>query len=174
MLVRGSEAQPHAAELHRFLLGRGVAVACVTNNSCLTPEEQSQHLAGLGLGVPAGNVITSAVATRHYLDELAPPGSRLMAVGMRGLREALFEDGVYAEAAVDADYVVVGLDLDFDYRTGRRAARALTAGARLVGTNADRARPTQDGLEPEAGALPPRPPQARPANRRLAADGRSR
>ena len=52
-----------------------------------------------------------------------------------------------------ADAVVVGWHREFDFQGLARAADAVRAGARLIGTNEDATFPTPDGLLPGAGAL---------------------
>ena len=61
--------------------------------------------------------------------------------------------GVRIVEAGPADAVVVGWDRGFDFSRLARAADAVRAGARLVGTNEDATFPTPDGLLPGAGAL---------------------
>jgi ribonucleotide monophosphatase NagD (HAD superfamily) len=53
----------------------------------------------------------------------------------------------------DADVVMVGFDLGFDYERLRLAARAVDRGARLIATNDDATYPTPDGPIPGGGAL---------------------
>ena len=69
----------------------------------------------------------------------------------RGASTAIVNDGETDPGPVDA--VVVGLHRDFDYRRLAVAARALHAGARLIGTNADPTYPTPSGLDPGGGSI---------------------
>ena len=153
VLQRGSSAQPAADELLRLLALRDVKIACITNNSMHTSTQISRQLQRLGVPVPAKNIVTSADVTRSYLDSVAHPGAHLLIVGMGGLRRALLNDGRYREDHEAPDFVVVGLDQRFNYRTGSQAVRAITTGARLIATNDDRLRPGDSGVEPEAGAI---------------------
>ncbi len=153
VLHRGEAAQPFAAELLRFLEAQGVALACVTNNSTLTPEEHQGSLAGMGMDISASRILTSALVTRCYLEQIAPLGSRLSVIGMSGLYEALLGDGYFRADTLTPEFVVVGLDLGFTYHKGRDAARAILGGAAFIGTNGDALRPTEQGVEPEAGAI---------------------
>jgi ribonucleotide monophosphatase NagD (HAD superfamily) len=52
-----------------------------------------------------------------------------------------------------AEAVVVGWTRSFTFEAVARAAAAVRAGARLIGTNEDPTHPTPDGLLPGAGAL---------------------
>lgn len=153
VLHRGEAAQPFAAELLRFLKTQGVAVACVTNNSTLTPREHHASLLDMSMEVPASHILTSALVARKHLEQVAPSGSRLSVIGMAGLSEALLGDGYFHADTRNPEYVVAGLDLGFSYRKGRAAARAILGGAAFIGTNGDTLRPTEGGVEPEAGAI---------------------
>jgi 4-nitrophenyl phosphatase len=105
------------------------------------------------MDVPATHIMTSALATRQHLQQVAPRSSRLFVVGMSGLQEALLGDGYFRVDTHTPEFVVVGLDLDFTYYKGRAAARAILGGATFVGTNGDALRPAEEGVEPEAGAI---------------------
>lgn len=153
VLHRGEAAQPFAAELLHFLAAQGVAVACVTNNSTLTPDAHRAHLASMGMEVSSAHIITSALATRQHLQRVAPRSSRLFVVGMSGLQDALLGDSYFRADTRSPEFVVAGLDLGFTYRKGRAAARAILDGAAFIGTNGDALRPKEQGVEPEAGAV---------------------
>lgn len=153
VLHRGETAQHYAPELLRFLEVQGVEVACVTNNSTLTPEEHRTSLSDMGMNIPTSRILTSALVARHHLEQVAPPGSRLSVIGMAGLQDALLGDGYFHADTRTPEFVVAGLDLSFTYRKGRAAARAILGGAAFIGTNGDALRPTEQGVEPEAGAI---------------------
>jgi len=110
-------------------------------------------LLDVGMDVPASHILTSALVARKHLEQVAPSGSRLFVVGMSGLQEALLSDGYFRADTRTPEFVVAGLDLAFTYRKGRAAARAILGGAAFVGTNGDALRPTEGGVEPEAGAI---------------------
>lgn len=152
-LYRGQTALAGVRELLAFFDEQQIAYACVTNNSTLTPEQYEAKLAKMGLQVSAARVITSSVATRRYLEERAPRGTRTYAIGMRGLHEALFGDGYFVLDEQRPEYVVVGLDSEATYAKFRIATLAIRAGAAFIGTNPDLTLPTEEGLLPGAGAL---------------------
>jgi 4-nitrophenyl phosphatase len=83
-------------------------------------------------------------------------GKKAMAVGAQGLRAGLEAAGVTIDDGDSVDglnYVVVGWDGDFDYRTMKRACLAVRGGAELLATNSDATFPAPDGLWPGAGAI---------------------
>ena len=148
------EGIPGSAEAVARLRAAGATVAFVTNNSADTIDAQVAALAAVD--VPAeGAVLTSAMAAA----ELLRPGERALVVGGAGIFEALAARGVEALDAHEHsdptgfDAVVAGIDRRFDYETLRRAASAVRAGARLIGTNDDATYPTAAGPIPGGGAL---------------------
>ncbi len=126
----------------------GHQVLFVTNNSYPPIAEVEGALARIG--VPAeGDVLSSSMAAARLLQ----PGERALVCGGPGIVEALERRGI--EVVVDgrADAVLVGFDRAFDYERLRRAAAAVRAGARLIGTNDDATYPTPEGPIPGGGSL---------------------
>lgn len=151
------EPIPGSVEAIAALRASGRRVLFVTNNSAAPVAE---HEAALdAVGIPArGDVVSSAMAGAALVE----PGERVLVAGGPGVVEAVERRGAVAvhntgefdDAELAAfDAVVVGLHRDFDYRRLRAAARAVTAGARLIGTNGDTTYPTPSGLDPGGGAL---------------------
>jgi HAD superfamily hydrolase (TIGR01457 family) len=153
VLYRGSRLLPGVPGFLAFLEARGVACACITNNSTLTPEEYEAKLASLGVAVPAQRVVTSALATSRHLRARHPRGTTVYAIGMNGLRQALFADGYFVEADIRPQLVVQGADFEVTYAKLKTACLAIRAGARFVATNPDRTYPSEEGLVPGAGAI---------------------
>jgi 4-nitrophenyl phosphatase len=74
------------------------------------------------------------------------------AIGEEGLITALSEAG-YRFDEERPDAVVVGIDRDFHYDKMKKACLAIRNGARFIGTNGDKALPTEEGLLPGNGSL---------------------
>src|SRR4051794_32019140 len=143
-------AIPGAADALAKLRAAGEQVVFLTNNSGPTLAEQAAKLTAAGVQAAPDEVVSSATAAAGLLD----PGQRVLVVGGDGVREALA--GAGAKLVDDwrqADAVVVGRTLEFDFAMLDCAARAVRGGARYIGTNGDPTFPTPDGLEPGAGAL---------------------
>ncbi len=149
VLWRGAAPLPGAAEAVARLRGRGDRVVFVTNNSAGTVAEQLAKLGRMGAPSGADDLITSAQAAAGLL----APGTSALACAGPGVREALGARGVRVVEEGPADAVVVGWHRDFDYDGLARAADAVRAGARLVGTNEDATYPTPGGLLPGAGSI---------------------
>src|SRR3954471_8938222 len=75
VLYRGQLPLPGVNDMLALFERRGIAYACVTNNSTLTPEQYEAKLAAMGIAIPAAQVITSSVATRRYLESQVPRGT---------------------------------------------------------------------------------------------------
>jgi 4-nitrophenyl phosphatase len=155
VLYRGDEPLPGVAALLDLLTRRGRGFILATNNSTATPASYVTKLARMGLAVPAEAILTSALATRDYLQAELPPESGLYVIGSPALREVLFTGTPFYPVADEEQpaAVVVGLDLAFDYAKLQAANRAIRGGARFVATNADATLPTENGLVPGAGSI---------------------
>jgi 4-nitrophenyl phosphatase len=142
------EPIPGSADAVVRLRAAGERVCFVTNNSSERVGDQEAKLAAFG--IPAeGDVLTSAMAAALLLQ---PAQTALVCAGP-GVDEALERRGVRTVRTGDADVVVVGFHLDFDYGRLRAAHAAVMHGARLIGTNDDTTYPTPEGPIPGGGAI---------------------
>jgi 4-nitrophenyl phosphatase len=152
VLYRGNEAIPGTGRFIEFLRENGIAFVLATNNATRTQQQFVKKLAGMGVTVQASEVLTSAQATAGYLAGIAPQGTRVFAVGMDGLQEALLEAG-FTLVEDDAEYVVVGMDFSICYERLAQATLQIRAGAPFIGTNPDLTFPSEQGIVPGAGSL---------------------
>lgn len=153
VLYRGKQVLPGVHDLLTFLDARGIGYACITNNASMTPGQYEDKLAEMGVAMPTQRVLTSALVTARYLRGAYPHGTRVLVVGMRGLREAIFGDGHFVEDLSFPELVVQGVDFELTYTTLKDATSAIRRGARYVATNPDRTFPSEEGLVPGAGAI---------------------
>ena len=149
------EPVPGSVEALRFIESAGTRVLYVTNNSFSTVSEQEGHLAAIGVDA-TGKVVTSAMSAASVLER----DQVVLVCGGAGLREEVARAGCEVVVAHEHpgerrqyDAVVVGLYREFDYTVLADAQRAVTGGARLIGSNSDRAYPTGDGLLPGGGSV---------------------
>jgi 4-nitrophenyl phosphatase len=152
VLYRGTQAIPGTAGFLGFLRAHGIRFVLATNNSTRTPAQYVAKLAGMGVSVEPGEILTSAQATAAHLAAVAPPASRLFVVGQDGLIQALQEAG-FVLVEEEAAYVVVGMDFDVCYPRLAQATLLIRAGATFIATNPDRSFPSERGIVPGAGAL---------------------
>ena len=156
-VYRGDQAIPGAGALFSDFAASNQPFRFITNRSNRTPSTIASHLNGLGIPCTSDHVITSADAAA----ELAR-GKTVFCIGENGLTDALLHAGArvltaslpFEElAAACPDFVIVGFDRSFDYRTLTVASRLVRAGAMLVSTNPDPFINSASGLVPENGAL---------------------
>ena len=122
-----------------------------TNNSSRLPEQYVAKLARFGVEVPAERILTSSQAAATYLANLAPPGTRVYAIGEDGVRGALKQQG-FVLTDDGAEHVVVGWDRQLTWNKLTTAALLIHAGASFIGTNPDTSYPTERGPAPGNGA----------------------
>jgi HAD superfamily hydrolase (TIGR01450 family) len=140
---------PGAVEAVARLRGAGERVLFLTNNSSGRVGDYLHKLTGLGIPTAREDLVTSAQAAALMLE----PGATALVCAGPGVEEALRERGVTTMREGTADAVVVGWHTDFDYARLTAAFRAVSAGARLIGTNDDATYPTPDGLLPGGGSI---------------------
>ena len=127
----------------------GVRVLFATNNSAPTRTELHARMANCGITTTDEDLLSSADVAADML----APGTTAHVLADDGVREALERRGVRLVDHGPADAVVVGWTRTFTFDAVDQAARAVRAGARLIGTNEDPTHPTPDGLLPGSGAL---------------------
>lgn len=149
VLWRGEQPIAGAADAVGRLRAGGTRVVFLTNNAGATVADHLAKLARMGVPAAPGDLLTSAQAAVTLL----PPDAAVLPCAGAGVREALAAAGIRTVEEGPADAVVVGWHRTFDYDGLARAADAVRAGARLIGTNEDATYPTPDGLLPGAGAL---------------------
>lgn len=151
VLWRGDEPMSGLKEFFAFLRQNRVGFVLATNNASRTPEQYVAKLARFGVEVSPECVLTSAQAAAAYLATIAPPGTRVYAIGEEGVRRALEERG-FVLAGERAAYVVVGWDRKLTWDKLATAALLIHAGAGFIGTNPDTNFPTGRGPVPGNGA----------------------
>lgn len=153
VIYRGHTQLAHAREFLDELDAHGIPFIMATNNSMNTPEQYVAKLAGMGITVPADRILTSSLATRGWLQEQYPAGTRVFVIGMDSLYQAIFDGEYFQPAGTDADIVVVGADFGVTYEKLKIATLAIRNGATFVATNGDKTFPTEEGQIPGAGAI---------------------
>jgi 4-nitrophenyl phosphatase len=156
VLYRGDAQLPGVVDLINALEIRDIPYMLATNNSMSTPASYVKKLAKMGISTKPEHILTSATATRVYLNEHLPAGSKIYVIGMPPLSEQLFDDSPHVRSeqpSEDTAAVVIGLDLEFTYAKLKAGAMAIRNGARFIATNTDATLPTEEGLVPGAGSI---------------------
>lgn len=154
VIYRGNTLLPDVLEFLDFLEASRRSVLYVTNNATRTPAMFVDKLAAMGIQAVPSQILTSAEATGGWMERHAPAGSKVQLVGGAGVWSALLARGFEpANSPTDAQYVVVGMDFNLDYRKVADATLAIAAGAEFIGTNEDATFPSEEGDIPGAGSI---------------------
>ncbi len=153
VLYRGQTILPGVAEVIAYCQQHDLPFATITNNATRTRQQYEQKLHAMGLAVRGDQVFTSSIITNAWLRTHYPAGTRVLAIGMRGLSDELFGDGYFVSDEEQPQLVVQGADFELTYERLKRGCLAIRAGARYILTNPDRTFPTEIGLVPGAGAI---------------------
>jgi HAD superfamily hydrolase (TIGR01450 family) len=148
----GDDPIPGAAAAIGRLRASGRAVGFFTNNSFARRADLIEKFAAHDIEADEHDIMSSAEAAA----DLVAPGERVFVLGGNGIVEALQAKGIEilpAEASMHAEVVIVGLDRDLHFDRLTAATRAVSGGARLIGTNDDATYPTPSGPLPGGGAL---------------------
>src|SRR5687768_16345553 len=156
VLWAGDVPLPGLLDFFAALRARHIRFELATNNASRTAAQYVTKLAYMGVTVAREEVLTSAVATAHYLRSQANGrGKKVFVIGEDGAREALLEEGFTLTALSDisADYVVCGMDRGLSWDKLATATLNVRAGAWLIGTNPDTTLPTERGITHGNGAI---------------------
>ncbi|HUP27075.1 MAG TPA: HAD-IIA family hydrolase [Chloroflexia bacterium] len=154
VLYRGDQALPGAQRLFPALRAAGIEFLLLTNNATLTSAEFSEKLARMGIAVRPEAILTSAGATALYMKEHFPEGGGVNVIGSSSLLSTVTSDPAFHPDGWQPNFVVVGLDLRFNYDALQRACSAIRRGAHFIATNADATLPVEGGEQwPGAGSI---------------------
>ncbi len=155
VLWEGNNPLPGLADFFLFLRRREIRILLATNNSSLTPESYREKILRMGVPVTLDEILTSAMATAEYLKTVARPGDKAYLIGEEGLARAVASAGIEVADpdALDARYVVVGMDRNLSWNKLACATINLNRGARFIGTNSDVTFPTERGIAHGNGAI---------------------
>lgn len=152
VLWRDSQPLGNLPDIFERIDKLGWKVCLATNNSTASIEEYLLKIGSLGVNLQPQQVITSSLATAHYLFRKYPNGGQVYIIGETGLIQALEERG-YTQSEEDALAVVVGFDRQVTYEKLCRATLLIRSGLPFIATNSDKTYPTPQGLAPGAGAI---------------------
>lgn len=139
---------PGVKEVYRKLKELKKNILFISNFTILSRAGIARKLNSLGIEVKVKQVINSGYVAAKYLEEK----SSVFAVG-RGLREELRKNKVGLTSGLDAEYVVIGHDLDFNYNKLKTAVNCLLNGAKFLTTARGRLFPFRRRMYPGTGAI---------------------
>lgn len=155
VVYAGSAPIRHAAETIEQIRAAGMRAAYVTNNASRTPQQVAQKLASVGVRASAEDIITSAQVAAELLASRLEPGSPVLVVGDRGLREAVEANRlrVVDDASESPVAVVQGHSVHTGWRQLAEATIAVRSGALWVASNMDTTIPSDRGILPGNGSM---------------------
>lgn len=152
-LYLGEDLLPGAGETLHTLRQAGSRIAFVTNNPTHSRAFVVQKLNRLGITAESEEIVISTRVLVHYLTQRAP-GCRVFPVGEQPLTDELIAGGFQIEHDPRRiDFVIASFDRTFNYAKLQTAYDAITHGARLIATNADRYCPVPGGGQPDAASV---------------------
>src|ERR1700685_3763703 len=152
----GDMCTPGAPEAVAQLRSAGKAIAFLTNDSRMMPEDYVRKLWALGVQAGLEEGITAGSALQHVLAERRPPTSALV-IGSEAVFRHVTDGGCRivngTDRAEEADVVVVAGHDELTFAELRDATRALLGGAGLLAADKDPVFPDRDGMSPGTGAI---------------------
>ena len=159
VVYRGQTLIKNVDNLIQELKDLSVKVVYNSNNSTITREMYVERLKSLNIPCKFSDFYTSASITAMEITKIQEK-SNIFVIGEIGLREelkAMGHDVIKKPSKSkydDIDFVVVGLDVHFNYNNLAIAQRCILEGhAQFYATNADTTLPVSDGLMPGAGVM---------------------
>lgn len=151
-MYHGRNIIPSAKQLVDYLQLNQLPFYFFTNNASRTPTENADHMINIGYqNIIPSMFYNSSMACVAYLKKNFP-GKQVMMVGQAGLQEELLRNG-YSLVSENAEYVMVGMNKEGNYRLYSQALSNLINGAQLFGTNSDRILLSENGVNVGNGSV---------------------
>jgi HAD superfamily hydrolase (TIGR01450 family) len=148
-LIRGGRRTEGARSFLERVLDRYVVVS---NNSTDTAGRLSAKLGRIGLAIPPYRLVLAGEETIRFVASRYP-GARCLVAASGLLRNIACRAGL-VPVRQDAEIVILGRDVRWNYRRLTLLVNELHRGAALIVTNPDFTHPDgEDGIIPETGSL---------------------
>lgn len=162
VLWHGNNPLPGLNEFFCTLRKLQLPFILATNNASMTTQQYIKKLDSMGVTVNPTEILTSGMATAHYLaQQFDATSTRVFVIGESGAKQPLEEQGFILtglynvkdhDSTTGADIVVCGLDKALSWEKLATATLNISAGAHFFGTNGDTTLPTERGFAPGNGA----------------------
>ncbi|MFW9989344.1 MAG: HAD-IIA family hydrolase [Candidatus Odinarchaeota archaeon] len=157
VIYRGETLIPPADKIINKLKEHSIKVVYNSNNSTATRQTYVERLKKFNIISKPSDFYTSASITSAEISKLKK-NAKIFVIGEIGLREELHSYGhkVITEPLniEEIDFVIVGLDRDFNYHKLAVAQKCILEGkAKFYATNTDSTLPVARGLKPGSGAM---------------------
>ena len=156
VLYRGRQALPGVPAALASLEAAGHYLCFATNNGWDSPEEIVERLRRMDVSVRVDRLVTAAWMVAELLKERWPAVRRPFVLGSKEVARQLRQRGmdpVAEERHIDADALVVGIDLELNYPKLARAQAVAMRGVPFLGTDFDGAYPYEGGFLPGSGSI---------------------
>ncbi|PYZ95996.1 HAD family hydrolase [Alteribacter lacisalsi] len=137
------------------LTEEGHKILFLSNKSIASREDYLKKLTGMGIRVSKENIINSNVAAAHYIRTQNVKSKTAWVIGEQPLIDELRMAGIkVTDNPLEASFVVLGWDRQFNYEMVNQAFQGWKNGATVVATNPDRTCPIENNNEiPDCGAV---------------------
>ena len=157
VVYRGDELIRNADKVIQELQNQSIKVVFNSNNSTITRQKYVEKLKNFNIQTELSNIYTSASITSVEIAKIKK-NANVFVIGEIGLRQELEALGhkivVEPDNFGNIDFVIVGLDRNFNYNSLEIAQKCILEGkAKFYATNADSTLPVANGLKPGAGVI---------------------
>jgi len=157
VIYRGKDLIPNVDKNIQRLKDKSIKIAYNSNNSTATRQTYADLLKKFNISSKPSDFYTSASITSEEITRIKP-NSNIFVIGEIGLREELKAKGhkiIHSESDYSkVDFVIVGLDREFNYHNLAMAQRCILEGKALFyATNDDATLPVKNRFLPGAGVM---------------------
>jgi phosphoglycolate/pyridoxal phosphate phosphatase family enzyme len=157
IIYRGDNLIPNVDKMIKELKELNIKVVYNSNNSTATRQTYVERLKKFNIESEVSDFYTSASITSAEITRIKR-NAKIFVIGEIGLRTELQSLGhiIVTEPKdyKEIDFVIVGLDRDFNYKNLSIAQKCILVGnAQFFATNADSTLPVARGLKPGAGVM---------------------
>lgn len=157
VIYRGKKLIPNVNEIIEELKEHSIRVVYNSNNSTITRQAYVDRLRKFKIPSEITDFYTSASIASVEITKIKQ-NANIFVIGEVGLKEELRSCGhniiTDQENFGDVDFVIVGLDRDFNYDKLSFAQKCIMEGnAKFYATNADSTLPVANGFKPGAGVM---------------------
>lgn len=152
-LLGGSRMLPGALDFLAHLQQKGLERLFVTNNSSRSLASWAREFRKLQITCHPGEIVTSGLATAHYLREHGHTRGVLL-LATESLKAEFRRHGIkLTKPGETAQCVVLAFDKSMSYQKMTRACHALFTGVPFIATHPDAACPTASFPLPDCGSM---------------------
>jgi phosphoglycolate/pyridoxal phosphate phosphatase family enzyme len=157
VIYRGESLIPNADYIITELREHSIKIIYNSNNSTATRKAYVNRLKKFNIESKESDFYTSASITSAEITKLKEKAN-IFVIGEIGLKSELKAQGHNVMEEIsdfnDIDFVIVGLDREFDYQKLATAQKCILEGnSQFYATNADSTLPVDRGLKPGAGVM---------------------